>query len=96
MKNQDMMFPPHVLTQIAFEQERAEQERRAAVFEAERGRYADAAADDSPGRRAARVAARRVAAHALQRKTEIHARENQPRAEWITHRFETDGPGADE
>ncbi len=48
MKQQDLAFAPHVLAQIAADQEKAERERQAAAFEAERGRYASAAAEDSP------------------------------------------------
>lgn len=96
MKSQDLQFPPHLLAQIALEQERAAQERRAAQLEAERGRYADAADVDSPGRRAARSIVRRASIAARHRKAEVLARENAARAEWITHRRNADARQASE
>jgi hypothetical protein len=56
MKEQDLAFSPHVLAQIAAEQAKAERERQSSQFEAERARYAMAATEDSPGRRAAMAA----------------------------------------
>ncbi|MDN3460536.1 replication protein [Rhodococcus sp. APC 3903] len=88
MKQQDIAFAPHVLAQIAADQEKAERERRAGAFEAERGRYASAAAEDSPGRQAARVVARRATDIARRRKLEITAAENAAQPIWITHRNE--------
>lgn len=85
MKQQDLAFAPHVLAQIAADQEKAERERQAAVFEAERNRYASAAAEDSPGRQAARFAARRAADTARRRKVDDSARENFAQPVWITH-----------
>ena len=85
MKQQDLAFAPHVLAQIAADQEKAERERQAAVFEAERNRYASAAAEDSPGRQAARFVARRTAATARRRKVDTSARENAAQPVWITH-----------
>ncbi|REK78070.1 helix-turn-helix domain-containing protein [Rhodococcus erythropolis] len=61
LNSQDLNFPPHVLDRIAHEQQRAEREQRAADFEAERARRADAAGPDSPGRRAAMAAVPKVA-----------------------------------
>ena len=85
MKQQDLAFAPHMLAQIAADQEKAERERQAAVFEAERNRYASAAAEDSPGRQAARFVARRTAATARRRKVDTSARENAAQPVWITH-----------
>lgn len=85
MKQQDLAFAPHVLAQIAADQEKVERERQAAAFEAERGRYASAAAEDSPGRQAARFVARRAADSARIRKTQASARENETSPVWITH-----------
>ncbi len=62
MKQQDLAFAPHVLAQIAADQQKAERERQAAAFEADRGRYATAAPADSPGRRAAMAAVPNAAA----------------------------------
>ena len=56
MKEQDLAFSPHVLAQIAAEQAKAERQRQSSQFEAERARYAMAATEDSPGRRAAMAA----------------------------------------
>jgi len=85
MKQQDLAFAPHVLAQIAADQEKAERERQAAAFEAERNRYASAASEDSPGRQAARFVARRAADSARIRKTQASARENETSPVWITH-----------
>ena len=85
MKQQDLAFAPHVLAQIAADQEKAERERQAAAFEAERNRYAAAASEDSPGRQAARFVARRAADSARLRKTQASARENETSPVWITH-----------
>lgn len=78
---QDLAFPPHVLAQIAFDQEKAERERQAAEFAAERARYADAAGPDSPGRRAARAAIAEHTALVDQRKRDRRQREAQQ--EWV-------------
>lgn len=85
MKQQDLAFAPHMLAQIAADQEKSERERQAAVFEAERNRYASAASEDSPGRQAARFAARRAADTARRRKVDTSARENSAQPVWITH-----------
>ncbi|WP_233272475.1 replication protein [Rhodococcus sp. JT-3] len=85
MKQQDQAFAPHVLAQIAADQEKTERERQAAVFEAERNRYASAAAEDSPGRQAARFVARRAADTARRRKVDNSARENSAQPVWVTH-----------
>lgn len=85
MTQQDLAFAPHILAQIAADQEKAERDRQAAAFEAERGRYASAAAEDSPGRQAARFVARRAADSARIRKTQASARENETSPVWITH-----------
>lgn len=85
MKQQDLAFAPHVLAQIAADQEKAERERQAAAFKAERNRYASAASEDSPGRQAARFVARRAADSARIRKTQASARENETSPVWITH-----------
>ncbi|NMM90676.1 replication protein [Rhodococcus sp. SRB_17] len=85
MKRQDLTFAPHILAKIASDQEKSERERQAREFDAERARYADAAAEDSPGRRAARDVVRRASDKARARKTENLARDNESRPEWITH-----------
>lgn len=85
MKQQDLAFAPHILAQIAADQEKAERERQAVAFEAERGRYVSAAAEDSPGRQAARFVVRRAADSARRRKTQAAARENESSPVWITH-----------
>jgi len=86
MKRQDLTFAPHILAKIAADQEKAERERQAIAFDAERARYAGAAAEDSPGRRAARAVVRRASDNARARKTENLARDNEAQPEWITHR----------
>ncbi|MFV9460290.1 replication protein [Rhodococcus sp. NM-2] len=87
---QDLAFPPHVLAQIAFDQEKAERERQAAEFAAERARYADAAGPDSPGRRAARAAIAEHTALIDQRRRDRRQRETQQelvaRAELVARR----------
>ena len=85
MKQQDLAFAPHVLAQIAADQEKAERERQSAAFEMERERYAWAAPEDSPGRQAARFVARRAADTARRRKVDTSARENAAQPVWITH-----------
>ena len=85
MKQQDLAFAPHVLAQIAADQEKAERERQSAAFEMERERYAWAAPEDSPGRQAARFVARRAADTAHRRKVDTSARENAAQPVWITH-----------
>ncbi|MBH5144261.1 replication protein [Rhodococcus erythropolis] len=85
MKQQDLAFAPHVLAQIAADQEKSERERQAAVFEAERGRYASAASEDSIGRQSARFVARRATDIARRRKLDASARENATQPVWITH-----------
>ncbi|WP_257207820.1 replication protein [Rhodococcus erythropolis] len=85
MKQQDLAFAPHVLAQIAADQERTERERQSAAFKAERARYATSAPEDSPGRQAARFAARRATDMARQRKANTSARENAAQPVWITH-----------
>lgn len=79
LKTQDMDFPPHVLDRIAYEQGRAERAQRAAEFEAERARRANAAGPDSPGRRAAMAvvpnfAGARRRREAADRQAAAHAR----------------------
>ncbi|MCD2157908.1 replication protein [Rhodococcus cerastii] len=85
MKQQDLAFAPHVLAQIAADQEKAERERQAAAFKVERGRYASAASEDSPGRQAARLVVRRATDMARRRKVDNLACENAVQPVWITH-----------
>lgn len=61
MKRQDLAFSPHILAEIAADQERNERERQAKFFEDERARRAVAAGPDSPGRLAAMAAVPKVA-----------------------------------
>lgn len=93
MKRQDLTFAPHILAKIAADQDEAVRDRQAVQLDAARARYADAAAEDSPGRQAARLVVRRVTDAARRRKTEAVARDNDTQPVWITHLPATASPG---